>query len=131
MIYSLNPQTADDDRELSRVVPLYAHNKHSSCKTEQDGQERTHFYLRHSPRLDLDDYNKEVKEGLHITSMQRTWMQHSLRIGGMRILDDIYPFTQEYQRRIGDPLLLRCEMFRYLRISPIRYYCTGVKTETL
>ncbi|MEW2923258.1 family 65 glycosyl hydrolase domain-containing protein, partial [Muricauda sp. ANG21] len=31
------------------------------------------FYLRTS-RLDLDDYNKEVKEGLHITSMAGTWM---------------------------------------------------------
>jgi hypothetical protein len=25
-------------------------------------------------RLDLDDYNKEVEEGCHITSMAGTWM---------------------------------------------------------
>ena len=31
------------------------------------------FYLRTS-RLDLDDYNAEVEEGLHITSMAGTWM---------------------------------------------------------
>jgi maltose phosphorylase len=31
------------------------------------------FYLRTS-RLDLDDYNKEVEEGCHITSMAGTWM---------------------------------------------------------
>ncbi|MBT8385517.1 MAG: glycoside hydrolase family 65 protein, partial [Bacteroidia bacterium] len=31
------------------------------------------FYLRTS-RLDLDDYNNEVEEGLHITSMAGTWM---------------------------------------------------------
>ena len=32
-----------------------------------------YFYLRTS-QLDLDDYNKEVHEGLHITSMAGTWM---------------------------------------------------------
>lgn len=32
-----------------------------------------HFYLR-TARLDLDDYNKEVHQGLHITSMAGTWM---------------------------------------------------------
>ena len=31
------------------------------------------FYLQ-TARLDLDDYNKEVHEGLHITSMAGTWM---------------------------------------------------------
>ena len=31
------------------------------------------MYLR-TARLDLDDYNNEVKEGLHITSMAGTWL---------------------------------------------------------
>ncbi|MFC4221011.1 glycoside hydrolase family 65 protein [Flagellimonas marina] len=44
------------------------------------------FYLRTS-RLDLDDYNKEVKEGLHITSMAGTWMSIVEGFGGMRVLD--------------------------------------------
>lgn len=42
------------------------------------------FYLRTS-RLDLDDYNKEVHEGLHITSMAGTWMSIVEGFGGMRI----------------------------------------------
>ena len=42
------------------------------------------FYLRTS-RLDLDDYNKEVEEGLHITSMAGTWMSIVEGFGGMRI----------------------------------------------
>ncbi|WP_417352565.1 glycoside hydrolase family 65 protein [Flavobacterium alkalisoli] len=42
------------------------------------------FYLRTS-RLDLDDYNKEVKEGLHITSMAGTWMSIVEGFGGMRV----------------------------------------------
>lgn len=44
------------------------------------------FYLRTS-RLDLDDYNKEVHEGLHITSMAGTWMSIVEGFGGMRIKD--------------------------------------------
>ncbi|MGB5943772.1 MAG: glycoside hydrolase family 65 protein [Leeuwenhoekiella sp.] len=44
------------------------------------------FYLRTS-RLDLDDYNKEVHEGLHITSMAGTWMSVVEGFGGMRIKD--------------------------------------------
>lgn len=50
------------------------------------------FYLRTS-RLDLDDYNKEVEEGLHITSMAGTWMSIVEGFGGMRIIDDKLSFT--------------------------------------
>lgn len=42
------------------------------------------FYLRTS-RLDLDDYNHEVKEGCHITSMAGTWMSVVEGFGGMRV----------------------------------------------
>ncbi len=41
------------------------------------------LYLR-TARLDLDDYNNEVAEGLHITSMAGTWMAIVLGFGGMR-----------------------------------------------
>jgi maltose phosphorylase len=50
------------------------------------------FYLRTS-RLDLDDYNKEVEEGLHITSMAGTWMSIVEGFGGMRIVNDKLSFT--------------------------------------
>ena len=42
------------------------------------------FYLRTS-RLDLDDYNAEVEEGLHITSMAGTWMSIVEGFAGMRV----------------------------------------------
>lgn len=41
------------------------------------------MYLRTS-RLDLDDYNREVAEGLHITSMAGTWMSIVQGFGGMQ-----------------------------------------------
>ena len=50
------------------------------------------FYLRTS-RLDLDDYNKEVEEGCHITSMAGTWMSIVEGFGGMRIKDDKLHFS--------------------------------------
>jgi maltose phosphorylase len=44
------------------------------------------LYLR-TARLDLDDYNSEVSEGLHITSMAGTWLAIVEGFGGMRIHD--------------------------------------------
>jgi maltose phosphorylase len=50
------------------------------------------FYLRTS-RLDLDDYNHEVHEGLHITSMAGTWMSIVEGFGGMRVKEGKLSFT--------------------------------------
>ena len=50
------------------------------------------LYLRTS-RLDLDDYNKEVEEGFHITSMAGTWMSIVEGFGGMRVVEDKLSFT--------------------------------------
>ena len=50
------------------------------------------FYLRTS-RLDLDDYNKEVEEGCHITSMAGTWMSIVEGFGGMRVKNDALHFS--------------------------------------
>jgi maltose phosphorylase len=49
------------------------------------------MYLRTS-RLDLDDYNHEVHEGLHITSMAGTWLSIVQGFGGMRNFDNILSF---------------------------------------
>ncbi len=53
------------------------------------------LYLR-TARLDLDDYNREVAEGLHITSMAGTWLAIVEGFGGMRIKNGTIHF---------DPLL--------------------------
>jgi maltose phosphorylase len=45
------------------------------------------MYLRTS-RLDIDDYNNEVHEGLHITSMAGTWMSIVEGFGGKRVYTD-------------------------------------------
>ncbi|WP_338732760.1 glycoside hydrolase family 65 protein [Mangrovimonas cancribranchiae] len=56
------------------------------------------FYLRTS-RLDLDDYNKEVHEGLHITSMAGTWMSIVEGFGGMRVKNDMLSFEPQIPKQ--------------------------------
>ncbi|VAV83631.1 Maltose phosphorylase [hydrothermal vent metagenome] len=56
------------------------------------------FYLRTS-RLDLDDYNHEVDEGLHITSMAGTWMSIVEGFGGMRVKDNILSFNPQIPKQ--------------------------------
>lgn len=45
------------------------------------------MYLR-TARLDLDDYNNDTEDGLHITSMAGTWMAVVKGFGGMRVLGE-------------------------------------------
>ncbi len=45
------------------------------------------MYLR-TARLDLDDYNNDTEDGLHITSMAGTWLAIVKGFGGMKIDDD-------------------------------------------
>lgn len=56
------------------------------------------FYLRTS-RLDLDDYNKEVEEGLHITSMAGTWMSIVEGFGGMRVKNNQLHFEPKIPKQ--------------------------------
>ena len=50
------------------------------------------MYLRTS-RLDLDDYNREIEEGLHITSMAGSWMSIVEGYGGMRVRENKLSFS--------------------------------------
>ncbi|GGD14519.1 glycoside hydrolase family 65 protein [Hyunsoonleella pacifica] len=56
------------------------------------------FYLRTS-RLDLDDYNHEVHEGLHITSMAGTWMSIVEGFGGMRVINGKLSFAPKIPKQ--------------------------------
>lgn len=46
------------------------------------------LYLR-TARLDLDDYNREVEEGCHVTSMAGSWLSVVEGFGGMRVKDGV------------------------------------------
>lgn len=65
---------------------------HSILAAKINDMERAYnLYLR-TARLDLDDYNKEVHEGLHITSMAGTWLSIVEGFAGMRVKDDMLYF---------------------------------------
>jgi len=79
------------EKHFDFYEPLTVHESslspcvHSIQAASLDRMEQAYtFYLRTS-RLDLDDYNKEVEEGLHITSMAGTWMSIVEGFGGMRV----------------------------------------------
>jgi len=55
------------------------------------------LYLRTS-RLDLDDYNKEADEGLHITSMAGTWISIVKGFAGMRVTGGMLSFQPSLPR---------------------------------
>ena len=50
------------------------------------------MYLR-TARLDLDDYNNDTEDGLHITSMGGTWMSFVMGLGGMRVVNNELTFN--------------------------------------
>jgi maltose phosphorylase len=55
-------------------------------------QKAYELYVR-TARLDLDDYNNDTEDGLHITSMAGTWMSVVKGFGGMRVKDGKLHFS--------------------------------------
>lgn len=65
---------------------------HSIQAAKLDRMEQAYQFYLQTSRLDLDDYNNEVEEGLHITSMAGTWMSIVEGFGGMRVIDGTLSF---------------------------------------
>lgn len=90
--------TEELERHFDFYEPFTVHESslspcvHSIQAAKLDRMEQAYtLYLRTS-RLDLDDYNHEVHEGLHITSMAGTWMSIVEGFGGMRVKDNMLTF---------------------------------------
>ncbi|NRD21795.1 glycoside hydrolase family 65 protein [Winogradskyella litoriviva] len=90
--------TEELERHFDFYEPFTVHESslspcvHSIQAAKLDRMDQAYtFYLRTS-RLDLDDYNHEVHEGLHITSMAGTWMSIVEGFGGMRVKNDTLSF---------------------------------------
>ncbi|WP_118195661.1 family 65 glycosyl hydrolase domain-containing protein [Albibacterium indicum] len=56
------------------------------------GEQAYELYLR-TARLDLDDYNNDTEDGLHITSMAGSWMSVVEGFAGMRVRNDLLSFS--------------------------------------
>jgi maltose phosphorylase len=60
---------------------------HTILATQLGKFEKAYEMYVRTARLDLDDYNNDTEDGLHITSMAGTWMSVVKGFGGMRVFD--------------------------------------------
>jgi len=90
-----NKFSIDDlERHFDFYEPLTVHESslspcvHSILAASIDRMPKAYEQYLRTARLDLDDYNHEVHEGCHITSMAGTWMAVVQGFGGMRVWED-------------------------------------------
>lgn len=77
------------------------------------------MYLR-TARLDLDNYNNDTEDGLHITSMAGTWMAVVHGFGGMRVKEGVLhlrPMLPAHWNAYSFKILFRGSRLR-VRVSP-------------
>ncbi len=86
-------------RHFDFYEPLTVHESslspciHSIIGAKIGYEEKSYeMYLR-TARLDLDNYNDDTDDGLHITSMGGTWMAFVMGFGGMRAKNDRLVFN--------------------------------------
>ena len=92
MFWFENHFSAEDlKRHFDFYEPLTVHESslspcvHSILAAKIGYEEKSYeMYLR-TARLDLDDYNNDTDDGLHITSMGGTWMAFVMGFGGVRV----------------------------------------------
>ena len=66
---------------------------HSIIAAEIGKEDMAYEYAKYGSRLDLDDYNRNVHQGLHITSMSAAWMNIVYGFGGMRTDSELVSFA--------------------------------------
>jgi len=70
--------------------PLCCHDSslspciHSILAAELGKHEQAHEYAKFASRLDLDDYNRNTREGLHIPCLAGAWLNLVYGFGGLR-----------------------------------------------
>jgi maltose phosphorylase len=72
---------------------------HSILASEINDLEKAYEYFIRASRLDLDDYNKEIKQGLHITSMGGTWMTVVEGFAGFRVRNNEIYFNTKVPKK--------------------------------
>ncbi len=81
----------EHERHFDFYEPITVHESslspciHSILAAKLNRVDKAYEMYMRTARLDLDDYNNEVHEGLHITSMAGTWMAFVEGFGGMRV----------------------------------------------
>lgn len=95
--------SSDFDREVKKVnyeyyEPRCIHESslspsvHSILAVEIGKYTQAYEFFRFATRLDLDNYNRNSNEGLHMTSIAAAWMNIVYGFGGMRSDGDLLSF---------------------------------------
>jgi maltose phosphorylase len=66
---------------------------HSILAAELGKKEQAYDFFKFSTRLDLDNYNRNTAEGLHLTSIAAAWMNIVYGFGGMRSDGNVLTFN--------------------------------------
>jgi len=133
------------EKHFDFYEPLTVHESslspcvHSILASKLNKEEKAYeMYLR-TARLDLDDYNHEVHEGCHITSMAGTWLAVVQGFGGMRNFDnqlsfnpkipkqwESYSFKINYRNAVIEVFKSQTETkFSNLSDIPVKIFVTG------
>ncbi len=112
-------------RNFDFYEPLTVHESslsscvHSILAAKIGDKEKAYQFYLNAARLDLDDYNNDTNDGLHITSMGGTWMTIVKGFGGMRIKDgklSFAPFIPEQWQAYSFKIRFRATLL-YIEVS--------------
>lgn len=98
-LYYFNFDTDTVRRNFEFYEPMTVHESslsphiHAILAARIGKVEKAYKLFMHATRLDLDDYNNEADQGLHITSMPGSWLAIVRGFAGMQILDGRLKFT--------------------------------------
>jgi len=65
---------------------------HSILAAELGKKDEAYGFFKYMARLDLDNYNKNTDQGLHVTSMSGAWLNMVYGFGGLRTDGDVLIF---------------------------------------
>ena len=120
MWYFMDDYTTEQKkRNFDFYEPLTVHESslsasiYSVMAADLRYEEKAVELYERTARLDLDNYNNDTEDGLHITSMSGSWLAIVQGFGGMRVVDgqlsyapflpakwDSYKFRQLYRNRV-------------------------------
>ncbi len=72
---------------------------HAIMASELGKHKEAYDYSLYAARLDLDDYNRNTREGLHVTSMAGAWLNMVYGFGGMRSDDKVLTFKPSIPKK--------------------------------
>ena len=94
-LYYFNFDTETIRRYFEFYEPMTVHESslsphiHSILAARIGKVEKAYQLFMHATRLDLDDYNNEGEQGLHITSMPGSWLAIVRGFAGLQIVNDM------------------------------------------